>query len=124
MKKPFLLIALLGTLASPAMATFFTAEYIAAGSASSSLPNANPRVSGPTLAPGLHVQVLSGEVMVKNQGGLQNFTAGQFGYTPNLDTPPSLVAPNPGLPFSAPPKFNDSTAGSQSKPNAVDCEVR
>jgi len=122
MKKSMLLIALLGTLASPAMATYFTAEYIGSGSAASSLPN--PGGPGPTLAPGLYVQVLSGEVVMKNPAGSQSFTSGQFGFTPNLTAPPALVAPNPGLAFSPPAKFNDSTAGGLANPSAVDCEVR
>lgn len=132
MKKSILLIALLGTLASPAMATYFTAEYIGAGSASSSLPNAKTGGPGPSLAPGLYVQVITGQIHVSNGGGTQNFSTGQFGFLPTITTPPSVLPSNPGLSFAPPPSFsntstsnsNSTTGGTQARDNAVNCEVR
>lgn len=80
-----------------------------------------------TLNPGLYVQVLDGAIIVSNGGGSQNFTAGQFGFTPSFQQPPVILPANPGLQFTPPPSFS-STTGSQGssggKPGDVDCVVR
>ncbi len=88
-----------------------------------------PSAPGSTgLNPGLYVQVPDGTINVSNSGGTQNFTAGQFGYTPSIQQPPVILPTNPGIQFSPPPSFS-STTGSQSgtsgaKPGDVDCIVR
>ena len=81
------------------------------------------------LPPGLYVSVLDGAINLSNKGGTQNFSAGQFGYTPSLTKPPVIVPSNPGIQFTPPPSFNASmgpggsnTSGGKS--GAVDCEVR
>ena len=84
------------------------------------------------LAPGLHVYVLDGAINLSNKGGTQNFSAGQFGYTANVNHPPVIVPSNPGLKFTPPPAFASSYTGSPGSPggtggtksNTVDCEVR
>ena len=88
-----------------------------------------PVLPRPVLPPGLYAQVIDGLINVSNRGGTQNFSAGQFGFTPNTITPPIIVPKNPGLQFVPPPTFNSSvptntTASSSGKSNAVDCEVR
>jgi len=45
--------------------------------------------------PGLYVQVLDGMITMTNAGGAQNFTAGQFGYTPSLRQPPIIEPKSP-----------------------------
>lgn len=86
--------------------------------------------AGPSggLNPGLYVHVIDGLIQLTNRGGVQQFAAGQFGFTPSLQTPPIVVPQNPGLKFTPPPVFNSSTGPSaQSTPpksNTVDCEVR
>ncbi|MCP2009702.1 hypothetical protein L1274_003431 [Duganella sp. HSC-15S17] len=80
-------------------------------------------------APGLYVQVLDGLIHVTNPAGTSNFSPGQFGYTPNFRQPPVLLPVNPGIPFTPPPAFNQSTGPSGSgagtnKSNTIDCEVR
>jgi hypothetical protein len=89
-----------------------------------------PGPGGGGRAPGLYVQVLDGMINLTNQGGSQNFAAGQFGYTPSIQQPPVILPQNPGMQFTPPPAFNTST-GSQgsttttaSKSGNVDCEVR
>ena len=81
-----------------------------------------------TRAPGLYVSVLDGLIHVTNPAGTSNFSAGQFGYTPSFKTPPVVLPTNPGIQFTPPPVFNQSTAPSSSnapgKSNTVDCEVR
>ncbi len=81
----------------------------------------------PSMANGLYVQVLDGLIQVKNPAGSQLFGAGQFGFTPNFNTPPIILPQNPGLKFAPPPVFNSpgSQPGQQSgASNTVDCVVR
>jgi hypothetical protein len=90
--------------------------------------NAPSPPSSSSLNPGLYVQVLDGAINVSNPGGSQNFTAGQFGFTPSLQQPPVILPANPGLQFTPPPSFS-STTGTQTgssggKPGDVDCVVR
>jgi hypothetical protein len=85
-------------------------------------------LSGPVLPPGLYVQVIDGLINVSNKGGTQNFSAGQFGFTPTPIQPPVIVPKNPGLQFTPPAAFSApppvSGTSSAPKSNAVDCEVR
>ncbi|WP_370661689.1 FecR family protein [Massilia aquatica] len=80
------------------------------------------------LAPGLHVFVVDGTIMVSNAGGSMNFSAGQFGFTPTRQQPPLMVPNNPALRFTPPVAFSLSpgsqTLAGTARPQAVDCEVR
>lgn len=85
--------------------------------------------SGGGLAPGLYVHVIDGLIQLSNRGGVQQFAAGQFGFTGSVVQPPVIVPNNPGIQFNPPPAFQSSTgpqssSGSSSKPKTVDCEVR
>lgn len=88
------------------------------------------RAGMPTGLPtGLYVQVLDGQVSLTNQGGAQNLTAGQFGFTASNTTPPVLVPKNPGLSFTMPTTFFSSapkanTGSGASGSSAVECQVR
>lgn len=85
-----------------------------------------PMVGG--RAPGLYVQVLEGMIHLTNNGGAQNFSAGQFGYVANLQQPPVILPANPGMHFSPPPAFSSTSGPAGIKPAsvsaAVNCEVR
>jgi hypothetical protein len=113
--------------------TTFVAQYVPPPSASPSTPPSGP--SAPTLAPGLYVQVIDGLINLSNKGGSQNFSAGQFGFTPSFTQPPIIVPQNPGLQFTPPPAFNHNaaapgaatpgaTGSSDDAAGAVDCVVR
>jgi hypothetical protein len=85
----------------------------------------------PALAPGLHVSVSDGAIVVTNNGGSLGFSAGQFGYVPSVNQPPVIVPSNPALQFVPPPSFDngpagpDGGAGGPPAPSgAVDCVVR
>ncbi len=65
---------------------------------------------GGGLAPGLHVSVIDGIIVLTNSGGTQNFAAGQFGYVPNANQPPVIVPANPGVQFTPPPSFQAPSA--------------
>jgi hypothetical protein len=69
----------------------------------------------PVLAPGLHVQVIDGLIKVSNPGGSLGFSAGQFGYVPNMNQPPVIVPKNPGIQFTPPPPFQPSSTPNASK---------
>ena len=95
------------------------------------VPGSPPPQSGGGSArpPGLYVQVLDGLIQLTNQGGTMQFSAGQFGFTPNITQPPIVLPANPGMQFTPPPTFSSSTGpqggtGNASGSNAVDCEVR
>lgn len=92
------------------------------------LAQANTPGSGGGLAPGLYVHVIDGIIQLSNRGGVQQFAAGQFGFTGSVVQPPVIVPQNPGIQFNLPPAFQSSTgpqtSNSGSKPKAVDCEVR
>ena len=87
-----------------------------------------PPAPGTGLAPGLYVHVIDGLIQLSNRGGVQQFAAGQFGFTGSVVQPPVIVPQNPGIQFNPPPVFNSSTPGgtgsSTPKSNAVDCVVR
>ena len=110
--------------------TTFIVEFVpqpeaapAAGQASKPASPASAR------APGLYVHVIDGLINLSNGGGSQQFSAGQFGFTPNFVQPPVLLPVNPGIRFTPPPAFSSSSpAGTNgpgaAKPAAVDCIVR
>jgi hypothetical protein len=115
--------------------TTFIAEYVpplqpgVAGKLPQPASNPLPPAGGGTRAPGLYVQVLDGMIHLSNGGGAQNFSAGQFGYTPNFRQPPVVLPSNPGIQFTPPPAFSSSSPGSVGnnaggKSATVDCEVR
>jgi hypothetical protein len=127
--------------------TIFVAEYLPSGEENEidnvPSPEGSSGGNGPALtgsggippplstgrAPGLYVQVLDGMIHVSNNGGTQNFAAGQFGYTASFRTPPIILPNNPGIKFSPPPSFSSSIPGQGSngatgKNGTVDCEVR
>lgn len=87
-----------------------------------------PPAPGTGLAPGLYVHVIDGLIQLSNRGGVQQFAAGQFGFTASVVQPPVIVPQNPGIQFTPPPAFSSSTSGgtrsSPPKSNTVDCEVR
>jgi hypothetical protein len=105
--------------------TTFIAQYVP--------PDAQ---DAPALAPGLHVQVTDGAIVVTNDGGSQGFQAGQFGYVPSVSQAPIIVPPNPGTHFAPPPSFGANGAGpepgsgplarggSGRDPSVADCVVR
>ncbi len=97
----------------------------------SSTPSTPSAPTGPSapppLAPGLHLNVTDGAILVTNNGGSLGFQAGQFGYVPSINQPPVIVPSNPNIQFVPPPSFNAGNAGgpgSSGQSEAVDCVVR
>ncbi|HEY1044259.1 MAG TPA: FecR family protein [Telluria sp.] len=88
-----------------------------------------PPSAPPALAPGLHVSVIDGAIVLTNPGGSLGFQAGQFGYVPNVNQPPVIVPSNPGIQFVPPPSFDSGSGGPTAsngpgQGNATDCIVR
>jgi hypothetical protein len=112
--------------------TTFIAQWVDDASGVPSLPTPAPSSAAPVppLAPGLHVAVQEGMIVVTNAGGAQNFPAGQFGFVPSMHQPAIVVPQNPGLKFAPPPSFAAGTAGPVASQGAaaqqggVDCIVR
>lgn len=81
-----------------------------------------------SLTPGLYVHVIDGLIQLSNRGGVQQFSAGQFGYTGSVVQAPVIVPQNPGIQFNPPPAFSTSagptSTATGSTPKTVDCEVR
>lgn len=93
------------------------------------MPAMPPAPGGQGRPPGLYVQVLDGMINLSNSGGAQNFSAGQFGYTPSFRQPPIVLPSNPGMKFTPPPVFSSGSGPSGSGAGSgntadVDCEVR
>lgn len=129
MKKSLLLATLLAAFGAPAMATSFIVDYVSPSTPSGLAPPlVPPATPGANRAQGLYVQVLDGMIHVTNPGGTQDFAAGQFGFVPSMDKPPTVMPPTPGMQFTPPSNFNSTSAAAimagTSKPIAVDCEVR
>ena len=104
--------------------TTFVAQYVP----STSAPGAPKLPAAGGLTPGLYVQVIDGAISLSNMGGVQNFGAGQFGYTASVSNPPVLVPSNPAIMFTPPPAFRPGSSinppAGATKPAPVDCEVR
>jgi hypothetical protein len=75
---------------------------------------ASSQTPAPGLAPGLYTSVIDGAILLSNRSGAQNFSAGQFGYSPSVVAPPVIVPVNPGLRFTPPPSFFQPGATSRS----------
>lgn len=109
----------------PAHATTFIAQYVPPPTPSAPPPHS---ILAAGLAPGLHVFVSDGAIVLNNRGGSLSFNAGQFGFTGNSSTPPVIVPSNPGLKFTPPPAFSATSTASQPSSgkalDTVDCEVR
>lgn len=56
---------------------------------------------------GLHLGVWDGGVSMSNDGGEQNYTAGEFGYVPNSNTRPSKTDASPLVAADSPPILVD-----------------
>ncbi|BAU27987.1 hypothetical protein DFP93_10162 [Aneurinibacillus soli] len=72
------------------------------------------------LVPEPYVQVIDGQIKINNPGGSNNFSAGQFGYTPNIKQPPVIIPNNPGLQFTPPPKLVPSATPSSTPSQGSD----
>lgn len=109
--------------------TTFVVQYVPDGPGAA-LPTGPAPGGASPLAPGLHLSVSDGAIVVTNNGGSLGFQAGQFGYVPNANQPPVVVPGNPGLQFAPPPSFDAGAGGPlasqdpSSKADTVDCIVR
>jgi hypothetical protein len=60
---------------------------------------------------GLHVDVLAGVVYVSNPAGVLDVAAGQFGFVPGSQQPPTQVAPEDGVRVAIPPSMVAANGG-------------
>lgn len=73
-----------------------------------------PTVTGKPPENGLHMDVASGAVVVRNTSGEQVLNAGQFGYVQSRNTPPIVVPPEKGIRVTMPPSISENNAGGKS----------
>ncbi|MBS1228834.1 MAG: hypothetical protein H6R17_2111 [Proteobacteria bacterium] len=64
-----------------------------------------PTTTGSPPPNGLHTDVASGAIVVSNPAGLQQFSAGQFGYVASPNSPPLPVPPGLGIQVTMPPSI-------------------
>lgn len=64
---------------------------------------------GGPLEDGLHIDVLSGVIVARNNAGELEFGAGQFGFVRNKETPPQLRPVEQGFLASVPPSMSAPT---------------
>ena len=85
-----------------------------------------PTPSGSAPQNGLYVDVSEGQIVVANGAGSQEFSAGQFGFVANLNTPPVILPPTSGLPVTMPLNLTNPgpDAPNANGPGDVDCVVR
>lgn len=69
-----------------------------------------PTVSGQAPSNGLYVDVVSGAIVVTNAGGVQQFSPGQFGFVPSLQTPPIILPPSQGVQVTMPPSISNNNS--------------
>jgi len=62
-----------------------------------------PTATGEPLRDGLHLDVVDGEILVKNAAGEILVALGQFAYVPDANGNPHLVPPNEGVQITIPP---------------------
>lgn len=77
-----------------------------------------PTASGTPPANGLHVDVSQGAVVLTNPGGSKVFSAGQFGYVANMNTPPVVIPPTRGVPLTMPLSISKNAPSTGSISNA------
>ncbi|MCI1014556.1 FecR domain-containing protein [Herbaspirillum sp. C7C2] len=67
-----------------------------------------PTPSGQPPDNGLHVDVVSGAIVVSNPGGSQVFSAGQFGFVQSRIVPPVIVPQSQGVQVTMPPAISSN----------------
>ncbi len=87
---------------------------------------AMPSVSGKPPENGLHLDVVNGAILVKNNAGSQMVNAGQFGYVKAPDAPPVIVPPQQGVQVTMPPNIAQNTGDGQGvgKGKTSECAVQ
>ncbi len=72
-----------------------------------------PTTTGHAPPNGLHLDVTTGEIVVKNQAGQQILSAGQFGFVRSATTPPVIVPPQQGVPVTMPSSIAQNRGSGQ-----------
>jgi len=85
-----------------------------------------PTVSGKPPENGLHLDVASGAIVVRNAAGQQVINAGQFGFVQSANTAPVIVPPSQGIQVTMPSSIsqNNSSGRGIGKANSSECTVQ
>ena len=85
-----------------------------------------PTTTGKPPENGLHLDVTDGAIVVKNQGGEQVISSGQFGYVRGATTAPVIVPPQQGVPVTMPSSIAQNSSGGRGigKAKEGECAVQ
>lgn len=72
-----------------------------------------PTVTGQPPANGLHLDVASGAIVVRNAAGSVQINAGQFGYVQSQNAQPQVVPPQQGIQVTMPQAISQNKGGGQ-----------
>lgn len=78
-----------------------------------------PTPSGQALSNGLHVDVVSGAILVSNGAGSQLYNTGQFGFVPGPMQPPVVVPANQGFSVTMPTSISSNANNGNQKIGAA-----
>lgn len=84
-----------------------------------------PTTGGTPPPNGLHVDVTNGAIAVTNGAGTVQVNAGQFGFVPNANTPPTIVPPQQGIQVTMPSSIAQNKGGGKGigKGDAAECKM-
>jgi len=83
-----------------------------------------PTTGGQPPANGLHVDVTNGAITMSNRGGTVQINAGQFGFVPNANTPPTQVPPQQGIQVTMPSSIAANKGGGKGIGKGDDTECK
>jgi hypothetical protein len=85
-----------------------------------------PTVSGKPPENGLHLDVASGAIVVRNAAGEQVINAGQFGFVQSANTLPIIVPPSQGIQVTMPTSISQNNASGRGigKASNSECTVQ
>lgn len=82
--------------------------------------------SGQSIGAGLHLDVAEGRIVVDNEGGQQEYKAGEFGFVGSKSSAPMSVAPGKGVPIATDLGTNqppESVLGNPLDPQDFACTI-
>ncbi len=84
-----------------------------------------PTTGGTPPPNGLHVDVANGAITMSNAAGSVQINAGQFGYVPSPNAPPTIVPPQQGIQVTMPSSISQNKGGGRSvgKGDAAECKM-
>lgn len=83
-----------------------------------------PTTGGQPPPNGLHVDVTNGAITMSNAAGTVQINAGEFGFVPNANTPPTIVPPQQGIQVTMPSSIAANKGGGKGIGKGDDTECK